>query len=458
MSDLPEASVTPGEKDLWFLPLGGCGEIGMNMSLYGHNQQWLMVDCGMSFERQEHSLRPKLVAADPSFIAERKSALAGIVLTHAHEDHIGALPVLWKQFPAPVYATPFTAEVLRRKAAGRGGQIPRSIIECVPGETTQIGPFTIEWLAVTHSTADCAALCIRCPAGSVLHTADWKCDSDPIIGQAFDSAPFRKAGRAGLDAVVCDSTNAAVPGRSVSEGAVLSEWRKVIKRCEGRVVVACFSSNVARMRSLALVAEHTQRYFGLLGRSLDTIHSAALATGLLPRSERLIQSAHLGYLPKHEVLALATGTQGEVGSALHKLAAANHPQLDLEEGDTLIYSARIIPGNEETIARVFQRLRERGVHIIDSSQEVVHASGHPCRDELVDMYQWLKPRLAIPVHGEELHLRANAELARGSGARMVLTGRNGDLFYLAPEPGMRRKVASIGRIELDERQETKALP
>lgn len=450
--------MTPKEKDLWFLPLGGCGEIGMNMSLYGHKQQWLMVDCGMSFEAQEHSLRPKLVAADPGFIVERKSALAGIVLTHAHEDHIGALPVLWERFPVPVYATPFTAEVLRRKAVGRGGQIPSSIIECVPGETTQIGPFTIDWLAVTHSTADCAALCIRCAAGSVLHTADWKCDSDPVVGRAFDSTPFRQVGRAGLDAVVCDSTNANIPGRSVSEGDVLAGWRDVIKRCEGRVVVACFSSNVARMRSLALAAERTQRYFGLLGRSLETIHNAALATGLLARSERLIQASHLGYLPKHEVLALATGTQGEVGSALHRLAAGSHPQLDLEEGDTLIYSARIIPGNEDAIGRVFQRLRDRGVDIVDSSQEVVHASGHPCEEELIDMYQWLQPRLAIPVHGEEPHLRANAQLARDAGARMVLTGNNGDLFYLAPEPGIRRKAASAGRIELEERRETKPLP
>ncbi|EED31800.1 metallo-beta-lactamase family protein [gamma proteobacterium NOR5-3] len=452
--------MTPGAKDLWFLPLGGCGEIGMNLNLYGHDGAWLMVDCGITFERDSTRIRPRVQTPDPRFIVERKDALAGIVLTHAHEDHIGALPLLWERFPVPVYTTPFTAEVLRRKAAGRGGRVPSPLIECLPGEEQTIGPFDVRWLPITHSTPDTCALHIRCAAGSLLHTADWKIDAAPQVGPAFSSALFSAAGDSALDAVICDSTNAVVSGHSVSESAVRDGLLKAVAGCEGRVVVACFASNIARLHSLFYVAEKTRRYLGLLGRSLQTMHSAALSVGLLERSKRLIETGHLGYLPKDEVLIVATGSQGEHGAALQRLAAGSHPQLELESGDTVILSSRVIPGNEESVERLLQRFRAQGIQIIDadSAAAPVHASGHPCADELASMYQWSRPRLAVPVHGEQRHMQANARIARANGAAMALTGSNGDLFYLAPEPGMRRKVATVGRLEQDEEGRLSALP
>jgi ribonuclease J len=286
----------------------------------------------------------------------------------------------------------------------------------------------------------------------VLHTADWKIDASPVVGPAFDHGLFEGAGATSLDAVVCDSTNATVPGHSVSESVVRDALRRVIRECSGRVVVACFASNVARLASLASVAESCGRYLGLLGRSLHTIHSAAVSTRLLERSGRMIAAEHLGYLPREEGLAVATGSQGEPGAALARLAAGAHPSLELEAGDTLILSSRVIPGNEEAVRRLVERFRAMGVHTIEATdgEEPVHASGHPCADELAAMYRWLRPRLAVPVHGEERHMLANAGIARAHGARLALTGSNGDLFYLAPEPGLRRRAARVGRLQVDD--------
>lgn len=454
------ALVIPRDADLWFLPLGGCGEIGMNLNLYGHARQWLMVDCGITFERKVAAARAQVQMPDPAFIAERRDALAGIVLTHAHEDHIGALPLLWKRLQVPVYTTPFTAEMLRRKAAGRGGVIPQPLIECEPGHELDIGPFNVRWMPITHSTPDTCALHIRCKAGSVLHTADWKIDEAPQVGPAFKLASFQRVGDTSVDAVVCDSTNALQAGHSVSEGAVYDGLLRAVKACEGRVVVACFASNVARLHSLQRVAQETGRYAGLLGRSLQTVHGAAIANGLLRPSSSMINAAHLGYLPRHEVLAIATGSQGEFGAALHRLAVGSHPNLDLDAGDTIILSSKVIPGNERDVENLLQRLRARGISIVQAqdAEAPVHASGHPCQDELAAMYAALKPRLAVPVHGEKAHMQANARIARREGAALALTGENGDLFYLAPEPGIRRRAARVGRLEQDEHGQLQRLP
>lgn len=421
----------------------------MNLNLYGHDGAWLMVDCGITFERSDTSLRPLVQMPDPKFIVERRDALAGIVLTHAHEDHIGALPLLWKQLQVPVYTTPFTAEMLRRKAAGRGGVVPQPLVECLPGDALSIGPFKLRWMPITHSTPDTCALHIACAAGEILHTADWKIDLAPQVGPAFDAASFEALGATGLDAVICDSTNARNAGHSVSEDVVRDGLLDAVKGHSGRVVVACFASNVARLKSLAYVADACGRYFGLLGRSLHTVHSAAVQVGLLERSPRLIDTAHLGYLPPEEVLLVATGSQGEHGAALHRLANGTHPQLDLQGGDLVIFSSRVIPGNETAVATLLQALRQRGVEVLDADKVdiPVHASGHPCADELAAMYRWLTPRLAIPVHGEKAHMAANARIAKKNGAQLALTGDNGDLFYLAPEPGVRRRAALVGRLQ-----------
>jgi ribonuclease J len=420
----------------------------MNLNLFGHNGKWLMVDCGITFERDgsvSHIEMP-----DPAFIVERRDDLVGIVLTHAHEDHIGALSLLWPRLRAPVYATPFAAEVLRRKAPGRGGALPEHLHLCAPGAQTQIGPFHLHWLPITHSTPETCALHIQTEAGNVLHTADWKIDSGPLVGPAFDADSFSRVGDTRPDAVICDSTNAPRPGHSVSEAEVRRGLTRLLADCRGRVVVACFASNVARLVTLAEVAARHDRYAALLGRSLLTIRDAARASGLLPTRFQTVEPAHLGYLPREEVLAIATGSQGETGAALARLAADTHPALSLEDGDTVIMSARTIPGNEEAVQRLEERFARRGIQVIHDTNPgaPVHASGHPCADELAAMYGWLRPRLAVPVHGEQRHMQANARIAKASGVPLSLTGNNGDLFYLAPQPGVRRRAARSGRLRL----------
>jgi ribonuclease J len=440
--------VTPGPRDLWFLPLGGTGEIGMNLNLYGHDGSWLMVDCGVTFERSPGARQARVEMPDPAFAVANRARLAGIVATHAHEDHLGALPWLWPLLRAPLYTTPFTAAVLRRKCEGREAEVPAPLNVVAPGDRRQLGPFTVQWLPMTHSTPETCALHVSCPAGSVLHTADWKIDPAPVVGPAFDAAPFAALGDGRLDAVVCDSTNALRPGRSPSEGELAQGLGAALAAQPGRVVVACFASNVARLRTLLAAGRAAGRYAGLLGRSLRTMADCARACGYLAAGDRLAPSSHLGYLPPREVLAIATGSQGEAGAALDRLARDNHPDLSLEAGDCVLFSARTIPGNETAVARLRQRFGERGItvlHADDDRGPPLHASGHPCSDELADLYRWLRPRLAVPVHGEPPHLAVNAATARAAGVRLALTGANGDLFHLAPEPGVRRRAVPTGR-------------
>jgi ribonuclease J len=446
--------VIPGPRDFWFLPLGGCGEIGMNLNLFGHDGQWLLVDCGITFEQPDGpgSRRMQVEMPDIGFLLGQRSRIAGLVATHAHEDHIGALPYLWKDLACPVHTTAFTAAVIRAKSRGRSGVIPDPLLEVRPGETRRIGPFTVTWLPITHSTPETCALLIETPAGRVLHTADWKIDPDPVVGEAFQQGHFQAAGQRGLDAVICDSTNATRPGRSVSEASVREGLSTLVRRCEGRVVVGCFASNIARLRTLSAVARSSGRYLALYGRSLETLHGCARATSLLGPREVPINPAHAGYLPRHEVLAVATGSQGEPRAALQRLAMDSHPHLSLEAGDTVIFSAKTIPGNEVAVNSLVQRFRDRGIVVrhADDDELVLHASGHPCAEELADLYGWLSPRLAVPVHGEAQHMKANADIARSAGVPLALTGRNGDLFYLCPEPGLRRRAAPTGRLMVGE--------
>ncbi len=442
--------MTPKHDDFWFLPLGGCGEIGMNMSLYGHDEQWLMVDCGVTFRDADGSSRSgyDIQCADPTFIAERREQLVGLVLTHAHEDHIGAVAHLWPSLRCPIYANAFTAEVLRRKLAeaGLSDRAPVHIVDI--NQQLDIGVFSLEWVAHTHSVPDPAGLVVRTDIGNVFHTADWKLDPAPQIGHDYSEQHYRELGERGIDVMVCDSTCANVHGRSASEADVYSGLLRTIEQCKGRVVVACFGSNIARLHSLARVAAHTHRSMGLLGRSLRNNYSAAKACGLWQLNGSVVESEHLGYLPAENLLLVATGSQGEPRTALHRLSQGHFRDLSLQAGDTVILSSRAIPGNESRIEAMIERLQAMEVDVITqaTSEHTIHASGHPARDELGDLYQWIKPRVLIPVHGESEHLDAQAAFAKKMGIETRLIGRNGDLFVLSPGKSLRRGAVPFGRL------------
>ena len=436
--------MTPASSDLWFLPLGGCGEIGINMNLYGHDGQWLMVDCGIGFDRDTQP--PRVVAPAPDFIASRRQHLAGLVITHVHEDHIGGVQYLWPELRCPVYCTPFAAVVLERKLAEVGllDAVPVHVIP--PGGVFSVGPFTLRWIGLTHSTPECQAVEIVTPVGRVFHTGDWKLDPQPLVGPSYSESALRGLGESGVLALVGDSTCATVPGRTPSESELRKGLTQLIREATGRVVVACFGSNIARLQTLVAVAADCGRYAGLLGRSLHNNVRAARSSGYWPDTARLIDPQHLGFLPPQETLAIATGSQGEPRAALSRLAMGDHPWMDLVAGDTIVFSARRIPGNEDAVGRLRERFEARDIRVIESAdcELPIHASGHPAREELADMYSWIKPTVAVPVHGEPHHLEAHANLASDAGAR-PLRGRNGDLFMLAPVPGIRRGAAPVGR-------------
>ena len=443
----------PSQEDLWFLPLGGTGEIGMNMNLYGHDGQWLMVDCGVSFNEPltPDDLRTsEIVCADPRFISEQKERLVGIVITHAHEDHVGALPFLWRRFKCPVYTTAFTAEVLRRKLVqvGLTDQVP--IIEVAENESKKIGVFNVKWLELTHSVPEPYAMTIDTPVGKIFHTGDWKIDKKPILGEAFSPAAFKALAKENILAMVCDSTNALKDGFSPSETDCYQGLLTTIAAEKNRVVVGCFSSNVARLVALGQIAKETGRYLALIGRSLTNMVSAARVTGHWPDDLPIIEAAHLGYLPKEEVLAVVTGSQGEPRATLNRLAADNCFDLSLDADDLVIFSAMRIPGNEQAIDRLVAQFKGRKIRTLQAHEtdKVIHVSGHPCREELKQLYAWVQPQIAIPVHGEPKHLDANADVARLSHVPQQLVGRNGDLYQLAPSVSVRRQQVKVGRIAL----------
>ena len=444
--------LNPGPQDFWFVPLGGTGEIGMNLNLYGHAGRWLMVDCGVTFEKQVSGTgRNRVEMADPIFIANRQQALAGIVATHAHEDHIGGLPHLWEQLRCPIYTTPFTRNVLLNKFRRAGVDAP--VITVNPGETLDLDTFRLTWVPITHSTPETNALLIETPVGRALHTADWKLDSGPVVGEAIQPARFQQIGSRGIDAVICDSTNASKAGHSVSESELFEGLLAEVMASKGRVVVACFASNVARLQTLGNVAHVSGRYLGLLGRSLQRMVSSARAAGYLKSNFSLLDTFDLGYLLPEETLIVATGSQGEVGAALQRLARDDHPDLNLAAGDHVIFSAKTIPGNESDVQALVQSFEARNIRVThaDQSERVLHASGHPHADELAQMYAWLKPRLAIPVHGETLHMRCNANIAKGAGVPTQLVGENGDIFNLLNQSKISGRVP-VGRLWLDEEE------
>jgi ribonuclease J len=435
--------VTPGPAELVFLPLGGTGEIGMNLNLYGHDGAWLMVDCGITFARGDPAL-PPVIMPDPAFIATRRDSLVGLLITHAHEDHVGAVAWLWRQLRCPVYATPFTMAVLRRKLieTGLDGRVP--LHETRAGLRHTVGPFSVEWVALTHSIPEPNALLIETPVARVFHTGDWKLDDDPVVGPGYARERLRAIGREGVDAMVCDSTNALLEGCSRSEAACRGPLAAAVKAATGRVVVGCFASNIARLHTLADVARATGREFVLLGRSLHNLVQAARIAGHWAPAVEPLDADLAGYLPAERLLAVATGSQGEPRAALDRLASASHPDVLLGPGDTVILSSRTIPGNEREVERLVRRFERLGVVVIEGQDNGMHASGHPAREELERLYGWVKPRLLIPTHGEAAHLLAQAQWARQCGVPFQLTGRNGDLFRIAPTPSVQRGVAPVG--------------
>lgn len=442
--------MTPDNNDFWFLPLGGCGEIGMNMNLYGHDEQWLMVDCGVTFRDSDGSNTSgyDIQMANPAFIVEKRDRLQALLLTHAHEDHIGAVAHLWKQLRCPIYATEFTAEMLRRKLAEHGLDGKAVITIVSAGDRFNIGVFDVEWIPNTHSIPSPCGVVIRTPVGNAFHTADWKLDPEPQVGHHYEESIYRGLGDAGIQAMVCDSTCADKPGHSLSEGALYEGLLHHVRNANGRVIVACFGSNIARLRTLSKIAVATNRHVGLLGRSLINTVSAARTTGLWPAEPGTVESEHLAYLPAESLLLVATGSQGEPRTALHRLSVDSFRDLSLAAGDTVIFSARAIPGNEKSIEALISRLEAKGIIVItpERTDMDIHASGHPGTDELRKLYSWIKPQLLIPVHGEQSHMDAQSALAKSEGIDKQLTGKNGDLFIIAPNTAIRRGAVSVGRL------------
>ncbi|MBO6784473.1 MAG: ribonuclease J [Alphaproteobacteria bacterium] len=440
--------MTPGPDELLFVPLGGTGEIGMNLNVYGHKGQWLIVDCGVTFG---DPLYPgvDVMMADPAFIEARRDHLAGLLVTHAHEDHVGAVAHLWPRLKCPVYATRFTLAVLRRKLEEVGLDSKVPLHELPLGGSVELGPFEIELVTMTHSIPEPNAVVLRTGAGTIFHTADWKLDPDPLIGTPVDGDSLRKIGDDGVLAMVGDSTNATVEGHSRSEGEARESLMELVGTLEYRVAVACFASNVARVQTLAEVAHAHGRAVGLVGRSLWRMTDAARATGYLSDLPPFVREEEAMQLPRDAVLLICTGSQGEPRAALSRIAREDHPNVDLERGDTVIFSSRVIPGNEVPIGRLQSQLVAMGVQVITERDHFVHVSGHPARDELRKMYEWIRPRIAVPVHGEAPHLNAHAELARACGTVHAPTIRNGDVLLLDPEGPEIVGQVQTGRLALD---------
>jgi ribonuclease J len=434
---------------LYFLPLGGSGEIGMNLNLYGHDGQWLIVDCGVTFGEQEHQPGVDVIMADPAFIVERRDRLLGIVATHGHEDHIGAIPYLWPQLQCPVWATPFTASLLRAKLieAGLAERVPINIVPM--SGRFDIGPFDLELITLTHSIPEPNAVVVRTRVGTVLHTGDWKLDPDPLIGSPTDEDRLRQVGDEGVLAIVCDSTNALRPGSSRSEGELRQSLTELIGRYNGRVAVACFASNVARLATISHAARANDRDVALVGRSLWRIEKAARENGYLDGVPGFLTEDEAGYIPRDKVLLICTGSQGEPRAALARIARDDHPNIALEEGDVVIFSSRIIPGNEKAIGRLHNALIRLGIEVVTDEDHFVHVSGHPARDELVRMYQMVRPRVAIPVHGEARHLLGHAELARECQVQQALVIENGCLVRLDKNGASVADDILVGRVASD---------
>ncbi len=441
--------------ELVFLPLGGSNEIGMNFNCYGFgpadDRKWIIVDVGVTFGDQT-TPGVDIIMPDPSFIEAYADDNIGIVLTHAHEDHIGALGWLWPRLRAPCYATPFTAYLIREKLRDADILGEVELTEVPLGGTITLGPFEITLITITHSIPEPNGLAIRTPLGTILHTGDWKIDPNPMLGGPTDIDAISRLGDEGVLAMVCDSTNVFVDGSAGSEADVRVAMNKLIGTLHGKVAVACFASNVARMDTAIRAAQANGRRVCLVGRSMHRMAAAARSVGFLEDVEDFVSENEAGFFPEDKILFLCTGSQGEARAALSRIADGTHPHVSLGQGDHVVFSSRVIPGNEVSIRNLQNKLADKGVRLYtERDHPGIHVSGHPCRDELKQMYQWARPQIAVPTHGERRHLIEHCNLAKDLQVPQTIAPRNGDMVRLAPGRAEIIDECPSGRLFLDGR-------
>ena len=435
----------------YFLPLGGTGEIGMNLNLYGciHNnkEDWIMIDCGVTFS-QAGNPGIDLQMADPNFIAKKKNNLLGIILTHAHEDHIGAMPFIWPHFKCPIYTTKFTAALLEEKLYEHNIIFEDKIIIIDDKDQFDVGLFNIKPIGLSHSIPEMNALVIQTPNLKIFHSGDWKIDDDPIVGGKFDDNKYKELNNLDIDLLVCDSTNSIIPGRSGSESEVRDSLIEIISGIKGRVFISTFASNVARLTSVAEAAAINDRQVVLSGMGMHKIARAAKKSGYFKGLPNFVEEEDAGYLPADKTLILCTGSQGEYRAALSKIARDEHRNLYADEGDTVIFSSKMIPGNEYSILRLQNMFAKRGINVITEKDSFVHVSGHPCEEELLEMFDILKPKFMVPVHGEFRHLMENANIANRSGIKTKVI-ENGELLEISESGFEDVETVESGRIYKD---------
>ena len=437
--------------ELVFLPLGGCEEIGMNLNAYGfgpeHDRRWIIADVGVTFGNAE-TPGIDIITPDPTFLEDQK--IEAIFFTHAHEDHIGAAGLLWPRMKAPMYATPFTAELLRAKLIERGiDEIHLKTIKL--GATVEAGPFQVEYIPMTHSIPEMHGLAIRTPMGLIFHTGDWKIDAEPQVGEDIAIDRLEALGEENVLAMICDSTNVFEDGESGSEATVRRALTELVAKQSGKIAVTTFASNVARVETIIRAAEAAGRRVCLVGRSMHKVTNAAKVAGLLKGVQDFVDEEEAGFFPPDNILYLCTGSQGESRAALGRIARGDHRHVSLGQGDTVIFSSRTIPGNETGIYQMQNALADRGVRLITPKmlKDPIHVSGHPCRDELRRMYQWIRPDISVPVHGERRHLLEHAKYAQSLQVGQAVTPKNGDMVRLAPGKAIIVDTVPAGRLHLD---------
>ncbi len=441
------------KEELLFCPLGGSGEIGMNMNLFGYGQpgdhKWIMVDIGVTFA-DDTIPGVDLIYPDPGFITERKENLLGIVLTHAHEDHIGAIAHLWPKLKCKIYATPFTALLIKEKFREKQIDITNDLNIVELNGTVSLKPFDIEYITLTHSILEPNGLRIKTPAGVILHTGDWKVDPNPLVGDEINSKRLKEIGDEGVLAMICDSTNVLSAGRSGSELDVRKNLLNIMDRLKKRIIVTSFASNVARMETIFFCAEKTGRQISLVGRSMHRIYKAARQCGYLKNTIDPIDSRDTKNFPREKIVYLCTGSQGEPMGAMMRISNYIHPDVFIEKGDAVIFSSKIIPGNEKKLYKLHNQLVKDGIEVISEETEFIHVSGHPNREDLKDMYQWVRPKCVIPVHGEHRHMIEHINFAKEMQVPHPVQVENGDIVKLFPgnHPEVYDKAPS-GRLYLD---------